>query len=288
MSVVTQGGPDALGLSAHGSRTVLVTFLGSVVRRMGGWMPIAGTLELTAGLGLDARSVRTAVSRLKKRGWLLPETRAGVRGYGLSQEALSSLAAGDQVIWHARRPADLADGWSVITFSIPETARARRDRLRSHLSSLGFGNVSTATWIAPARMQPDAERAIAELELTGFCAVFAGSYVAGPDLAALVARSWDLPGMDARYGAFLERFSGTEEHLATEPMPPADAFATYVALVDHWRRLPFRDPGLPRDLLPEGWRGGDALALFERMVARLEDRALEHAAGHWPSTGVTA
>lgn len=264
-------------------RPVLVTFLGSVVRRLGGWMPIAGTVELTAEVGLDARSVRTAVSRLKKRGWLVPETRAGVRGYALSAEALAALAAGDEVIWHARGAADLRDGWCVITFSIPETARARRDQLRSHLSSLGFGNVSTATWIAPARLQAAGERAIEELGLTSFCAVFTGHHVAGADLPTLVARAWDLPDMDGRYRAFLERFSAAAALEPGEAVPQAEAFATYVAVVDAWRRLPFRDPGLPVDLLPAGWSGGEALTLFERLVDQLEGRALEHAASRWPA-----
>lgn len=273
-------------LSAQRSRTLLVTFLGSIVRRMGNWMPIGGTIELTAELGLDAPSVRTAVSRLKKRGWLLSETRGGVRGYGLSAEALASLAAGDEVIWHARQPADLSDGWCVITFSIPETVRARRDQLRSHLSSLGFGNVSTATWMAPARMQREAEGAIAELDLTAFCAVFTGNYVAGADLPTLVKRTWDLQGMDARYRAFIQRFSDAAGSLeSNDTIPSADAFATYVALVDQWRQLPFRDPGLPLGLLPTDWTGGEALALFEHLVAQLEGRALAHAAAYWsPST----
>ncbi len=271
---------------AHRSRTVLVTFLGSIVRRMGNWMPIAGTVELTAHVALDAASVRTAVSRLKKRGWLVSETRGGVRGYALSEVAMAALAAGDEVIWHARQPANLDDGWCVVTFSIPETARARRDQLRSHLSALGFGNMSTATWIAPVRMQPAAERAIAELDLTSFCAVFAGRYVAGADLPTLMARSWDLDAIDEGYRAFITRFAPTAETLASEhALPPEEAFATYLSLVDHWRQLPFLDPGLPTELLPEDWSGGDALALFERLVTLLEGRALAHAAARWPSHG---
>jgi phenylacetic acid degradation operon negative regulatory protein len=32
------------------------------------------------------------------------------------------------------------------------------------------------------------------------------------------------------------------------------SFVTYLDVIDHWRRLPLRDPGLPRELLlPEGW-----------------------------------
>lgn len=271
-------GGDVSTLPAQRSRTVLVTFLGSIVRQQGDWLPIAGTVELTTQLGLDEASVRTAVSRLKKRGWLVSETRAGVRGYALTAAALSELAAGDAVIWHARQPADLGDGWCLVTFSIPETARARRDRLRSHLAALGFGNVSTAAWIAPARMQAAAERAIAELDLAAFCAVFAGDYVAGADLPTLVARCWDLMAIDDRYRAFIEHFSG----VGAEGSAPSAAFATYLSLVDEWRRLPFRDPGLPLDVLPAGWHGSGALALFEELVERLEPKALAYAASHWP------
>lgn len=266
------------------SRTVLLTFLGTIVRRLGNWMPIAGTVELTSELGLDAAAVRTSVSRLKKRDWLVSETRAGVRGYALTPLALSQLAAGDEVIWHARQPADLADGWCVVTFSIPETARSRRDQLRSHLSALGFGNVSTAAWIAPARMQPAAQRAIAELDLEAFCAVFTGDYVAGADLPTLVARCWDLAALDARYCAFVEHFSGAGSSRADgRPLPTGEAFTTYLSLVDEWRRLPFRDPGLPADLLPSDWHGGKALALFEELVVALEPAALRHSAAHWPA-----
>ncbi len=262
------------------TRTVLVTFLGSVVRPMGSWLPIGGTVELMTQLGLDATSVRTAVFRLKKRDWLASESRHGVRGYALTPVALAALTAGDEVIWHARQPAHLDDGWCVVNFSVPESQRGKRDQLRSHLSSLGFGNAGTAMWIAPGRMRPSAERAIAELGLTDFSAVFAGHYVAGQDLHELVRRSWDLAGIDRRYAEFLDRFG-------TGPTPPAavdgrEAFVAYLGLVDHWRKLPFRDPGLPRELLPDDWRAAEAAHLFERLVEHLEARALAHAAQRWP------
>jgi hypothetical protein len=59
------------------ARRYVVSFLGSVVRRLGNWMPIAGTVELMTQLGLDAPSARTAVFRLKQRGWLVSEARDG-------------------------------------------------------------------------------------------------------------------------------------------------------------------------------------------------------------------
>jgi phenylacetic acid degradation operon negative regulatory protein len=279
-AMTTSERPDA-PTSSPRSRTVLVSFLGAVVRPMGNWMPIAGAVELMAELGFDAASVRTAVFRLKKRGWLVAEARGGARGYALTGEAMTALAAGDEIIWHARQPATLDGGWCVVSFSIPESARGQRHQLRSHLASLGFGNVSSAMWIAPARMQEHARRVIAELSLTTHCAVFVGDYVDGPDLSTLLHRSWDLDVIDKRYRAFIDHFGDRVHESDSSLAEPGDAFTTYLEVVDRWRRLPFRDPGLPVELLPSDWSGREAGALFERLVALLEGPALAHAARHW-------
>ncbi|MFF0296118.1 PaaX family transcriptional regulator C-terminal domain-containing protein [Kitasatospora sp. NPDC004614] len=273
---------DARPTAARRSRTVLVTFLGAVVRKLGNWMPIAGTVELLTQAGLDASSVRTAVFRLKQRGWLEAQTRSGVRGYALTPAALEALAAGDEVIWHARQPADLADGWCLVNFSVPESARARRHQLTAHLAALGFGNIGAAVWIAPARMLPAAGRAIDELGLTDQCALFTGDHVGGQDLAAMVRKGWDLDEIDRRYREFLtDRTAEADRLAATAFVDGRDAFTGYLSVVDDWRKLPFRDPGLPPQVLPPDWSGPAAVHLFEQLVAALEGRALAHAAPYW-------
>lgn len=264
------------------NRTVLVTFLGAVVRQMGGWMPTTGTIELMGQCGIDPNSARTSIFRLKKRGWLESQAASHQRGYCLTSLAADALAAGDAVIWHARKPADLADGWCIVHFSVPESARARRHQLRSHLAALGFGNIGTAVWIAPARMRPAAELAVAELGLGQYSAVFVGDHVGGKDLDALIRDGWDLPAINQRYSDFLDRFAD-EAAAGSEAADLRSAFSSYISVVDHWRRLPYRDPGLPPEVLPEGWAGPAAVEVFETLVARHEGRALAHAATHWPS-----
>ncbi|WP_457031056.1 PaaX family transcriptional regulator [Kitasatospora sp. P5_F3] len=268
--------------TARRSRPLLVSFLGAVVRPMGNWMPIAGTVELLAQSGLDASSVRTAVFRLKKRGWLESQTRSGLRGYALTPAALEALAAGDEVIWHARQPADLGDGWCLVNFSVPESARAVRHQLTAHLTSLGFGNIGSAVWIAPARMLPAAQRAIDELDLTEQCAVFVGDYLGGQQLTTMVRNGWDLAEIDRRYREFIEDYEGESDRLAADSfIDGKHAFVTYLSVIDHWRKLPFRDPGLPPEVLTEDWSGPAAVRLFERLVAELDGPALAHAAHYW-------
>ncbi|MEU6236235.1 PaaX family transcriptional regulator C-terminal domain-containing protein [Kitasatospora sp. NPDC047058] len=267
--------------AARRSRTLLVSFLGAVVRPMGDWMPIAGAVELLTQSGLDAASVRTAVFRLKKRGWLESRADSGQRGYALTPVALEALAAGDEVIWHARQPADLGDGWCLVNFSVPESARAVRHRLTAHLSSLGFGNIGSAVWIAPARMLPAARRAIAELDLTDQCAVFVGDYVGGQQLVTTVRNGWDLAGIDRRYREFIAEYETQSDRL--DGLDDQEAFVAYLSVIDRWRKLPFRDPGLPSEVLTEDWSGPAAVRLFERLVAELDGPALAHAARYWPS-----
>ncbi|MFJ9392358.1 PaaX family transcriptional regulator C-terminal domain-containing protein [Nocardioides sp. NPDC101246] len=265
------------------SRTTVVTFLGAVVRPLGDWMPIAGAIDLLAQVGLDAPSVRTAVHRLKRNGWLDSETRAGTRGYALTSTARSTLAAGDEVIWHARTPADLADGWCIVNFGVPESMRAKRHQLRAHLSHLGFGNVGTALWIAPARMRDAAERAVTELGLESYAAIFVGGYHGTQDLTELLYSSWDLEAIDQSYRDFIATHNALAARLEKATPSGQDAFVTYLDVVGRWRKLPFRDPGLPHDVLAPDWSAPAAVALFERLVDVLEKPALAHASAHWPS-----
>ena len=230
--------------------------------------------------------MRTAVFRLKQRGWLAAETRGGARGYALTPLAAATLAAGDDLIWHARQPADLADGWCVVNFSVPESARAKRHQLRGHLTHLGFGNIGTAMWIAPARLRPAAEQAIAELGLDKYAAIFVGDYVGGQDLTTLLYSSWDLAGIDQAYRDFIARYADVAATLETQAaIGPQQAFVTYLGVVDSWRKLPFRDPGCPgRCSPPTGARPrpGRCSRSWWRI---LEGRALAHAAGYWPTAG---
>jgi phenylacetic acid degradation operon negative regulatory protein len=267
--------------TAQRSRTVVVSFLGAIVRPMGAWMPISGTVELLSQIGLDSASVRTAVSRLKANGWLHSEARQGVRGYALTDQASATLAAGDEVIWHSRKPADLAEGWCVVNFSVPESIRSKRYQLRSHLAHLGFGNVGTAMWIAPARMRAAVENAVDELGLRDYATIFVGDYVGPQDLSALLYGSWDLAAIDQSYRDFSADYRAQARRVEKQTPDPREAFALYLGVVDRWRKLPFRDPGLPTELLDKDWSGPAAATVFERLVSVLEEPALAHAATYW-------
>src|SRR4051795_11372434 len=65
-------------------RSLLMTFFGAFLRRLGGWIAVADLVALMGDLGLDEQAVRSAVSRLKRRGVIAPERRGGAAGYRLA------------------------------------------------------------------------------------------------------------------------------------------------------------------------------------------------------------
>ena len=268
---------------AKHSRTLLVSLFGAFVRRTDGWMSISAIVSLMSEVGLDDSSVRTGVSRLKKRGWLVPEKRDRVNGYRLTDLALASLAEGDRVVWHAKQPADLDEGWCIANFSVPETDRSRRHLLRSRLANLGFGNFGPGVWIAPARMRDAANAVVESLGLVDNTVIFVGAHAGGQDLLTMTRASWDLEEINRQYRSFLDAHRHDLDPFEGEPsdsIDPQAAFAVYLNVIDDWRKLPSRDPGLPRELLGSDWAGDEAGRLFEDIVDRMDAAAIAHVRSH--------
>ncbi len=125
----------------HAPRSLIVTLYGAYGRFVPGPVPVAELIRLLAAAGVDAPSVRSSVSRLKRRGLLLPaRTAQGAAGYELSPEARQLLDDGDRRVYASTSPED--EGWVLAVFSVPESERQKRHVLRSRLSGLGFGTAA--------------------------------------------------------------------------------------------------------------------------------------------------
>jgi phenylacetic acid degradation operon negative regulatory protein len=268
-----EAGGDAAARSAR-LRHLIVTVYGLYARRDGGWLSVATLIRLLADLGVDEPAVRSAISRLKRRGILEARRHAGSAGYQLSAEALAILREGDARIFRRGR-ATLADGWLLAVFSVPETERHRRHVLRSELTRLGFGMVAPGVWIVPAHPGDATAETLRRLGLDPYADLFHADHLAFGDPAGKIRRWWDLDELERRYESFLRVH---EPVLCRwEPGGPAgtqaqvEAFADYVRVLTDWRRLPYLDPGLPGELLGEDWIGIRAAEEFFALRSRLEE-----------------
>ena len=265
-------GGDAAARSAR-LRHLIITVYGLYARHDGGWLSIATLIRLLADLGIDEPPVRSAISRLKRRGILVSRRYGGSAGYQLSAEAVAILREGDARIFRRRR-ATPADGWLLAVFSVPESERHRRHVLRSELTRLGFGMVAPGVWIAPAHPQDTTAETLRRLELDAYAELFHADHLAFGEPAAKIRRWWDLDELERQYESFI-RAHETAWRGWEQDGPPTEqeAFAAYVRMLTDWRRLPYLDPGLPAELLPDGWVGIRAAEEFFASRALLEGPA---------------
>jgi phenylacetic acid degradation operon negative regulatory protein len=273
-------------------RSLIVTVYGLYAREVGSWLSIASLIKLLAECGVDAPAVRSAISRLKKRGLLVSARVGGVAGYALSEEAHRILREGDRRIFERRR-ASLGDGWVLAVFSVPESERDRRHQLRSRLSWLGFGAVGSGVWIAPAHLLDSTRDALAHSGLGGYVNLFRADHLGPGDIACQIQGWWDLDRLRGLYDQFLRTYAPVlSRYRATPDAPrggsgsparsaapsssvaataaaPAAAFADLVSALTDWRRLPYSDPGLPPEVLPPDWAAARAADTFFELYDRL-------------------
>ncbi|WP_316775765.1 PaaX family transcriptional regulator [Streptomyces sasae] len=269
---------SAVGAGGRDSRLgpLIITLFGLYARGEHNWLSVASLIRLMADLGVEGQAVRSAVSRLKRRGVLRGERHGGAAGYAVADATLEVLEEGDIRIFERNRAA-ADDGWLVVVFSVPESERDKRHALRTALTRLGFGTAAPGVWVAPGILADETRRTLQRLELTPYVDIFTGDHFAFGDLRAKVSEWWDLDELTALYADFLERYQPVSERAAAGAIAPQEAFAVYLPMLTEWRRLPYRDPGLPLTLLPAGWKGDTAGALFERLDKALREPARAHA-----------
>ncbi len=242
--------------------SLLRTVIGLYLRDAGGWMSTTSILELMNALQIPATLTRTALTRLRKKGVVVAAERSGVAGYEVDSRAARMLERGDRRI-HNPRSMDAQDPWCLLSFSLPESERERRHQLRRQLHWIGCGMVSPGLWIAPEYLSQEIQEILESLDLGERAVLFTTSrpQVTG-NLREVVATWWDLDAVATLHRDFIK----FHEHVATEEVgADAEAFATYVTMIDLWRKIPYLDPGLPEECLPSDWPGGQGIGLFQQI-----------------------
>lgn len=255
---------------------LVVTLYGLYADPRTGELPVAGLVRLLDGVGVDGQAARATVSRLKGKGILDQRRAGGTSLYALSPDVLDLFRADDERIFAPVRSVP-GDPWSLVVFSVPEAERNRRYELRSELASLGFGFVAAGVAIAPRTVLDQARARLAARGLDGYTECFAGEYLTGGDIRAKVGQWWDLGALDEQYAAFIGDYEHLEAPSPDGPEADLAAFAAYVPMLTRWRRFPYRDPNIPLEYLPEGWKAPRAKAAFLRLHAQLAGPAGRHA-----------
>lgn len=278
MASVSGEANDPTARSAR-PQSLIITVYGAYSRPIGGWFSVASLLTLLGEVGIDDPSVRSALSRFKRRGILSGERRAGVAGYALGEAARRTFDIGDSRVLERRQPPPNR-GWVLAAFSIPERARDVRYRLRSRLSRVGFAQVGGGLWIAPRQLESDVRYVVEQLDIGQYVDLFIGEHSGFRLTREAVAGWWDLDAIATMYDDFSDEYGRLATHWsrARGNPEPARAFADYTRALTAWRPLPYADPGLPREYLPRKWAGDRATETFFTLHDLLAGPAAEFVA----------
>lgn len=253
--------------------SLLFTLYGDPIRYYGGEVTVAGLIRLMAEFGVTEGAVRAAVHRMSQQDWLENRREARNSYYSLTEkgverieEAAKRIYANDREEWDGR--------WRLFNYTIPESHRKIREKLRKEMEWLGYGTLSSNTWIAPFDSMRQVQRLIRQYELEDYVQLFVADHIGPYQDRELVQKCWDVEGMKALYRVFIDKFS-SRMHEVRESGQLADnqAFVIKTELVHEYRKFLFLDPGLPDRLLEADWTGREAAKLFREWYVELHEPA---------------
>ena len=261
-------------------QSAMLTLFGDYVLDKGGELGIGSLVNLLSNFGLSESSTRSAVSRMCRSG-LLKVRHANRRSYySLTTEGHRLLTEGAQRIFE-RKKSHWDGKWNIVTYSIPESMRQARDTLRLELGWMGYGPLGEATWISPYDLTREVKNLLQKLRIEQYVHIFSAQSQRGNDPMEIVSRCWDLDKIHKKYADFLTGYRPKlKEHLKRlqlgENIEPSECFVARFNLIHEYRKLPFFDPDLPLELLPENWLRPQAAALFDEYHDSLTEKANEY------------
>ncbi|NJP97910.1 PaaX family transcriptional regulator [Nonomuraea sp. FMUSA5-5] len=263
--------PGSLPRARQGAepQRLLTTLLGDYWFWRQEHIPSAALVRLLEEFGITEVSARAALRRLTSRGLLTSSRNGRTTAYGLPPRA------NDVIVAHMRRLLTFGavtpswDGeWTVVMFSVPEEQRDTRRALRDGLRLLHFGMIFDAVWVSPHDRTDDVVELARRVGVRGV-AVFRARKVADDDLEPVLDRAFDLDTLRERYERFIDSHRPVAERLAAAAPSPGEALRLRTAIMTDWRVFPTLDPGLPAELLPDGWPRDEARRLCVRIYDSL-------------------
>lgn len=257
---------------------LLLAFMGELMVAGGaGPLPASVLIAVLADLGVGEAATRAALTRMAGRGLLAPVRAGRTVSYALTPDSERVLGEAQDRVFDDDPFAPRGPGWTLVSFSVPESRRDVRHRVRAQLAWAGFGLLRDGLWIAPGEVDVaqvlggvhDA-RDEEEIELLAFRA----HEVPGFSAASSVRTAWRLDAMRERHEQFLACWADAAAGSAADTEPGAEPQAEHAlrdltALVADWLDLLRAVPRLPAEHLAPDWPAARSVETFRRLHAAL-------------------
>ncbi|MDQ5862419.1 MAG: phenylacetic acid-responsive transcriptional repressor [Actinomycetota bacterium] len=254
-------------------RALILDLFGDYLRYAGSEVRLADITELLAVFDIEAATVRVNLSRLRKEGWFTTRRIGRETVYSLTPHMLEILNEGRERIFR-RRDETWQGRWTMAIYQVPEAERAVREQLRKQLAWHGFGQLSPSTWLSPHDLISEVREIAAENPLAKVDALWCGTGDLQED-RGLAARCWDLDQLGADYRHFIHNYAALDNEAANADKDGRTALIERMHIIGDFRRFPFRDPYLPRELQPDSWPSSEAYTLFGAVHRQLGPAATE-------------
>ncbi|MBV9795561.1 MAG: PaaX family transcriptional regulator [Actinobacteria bacterium] len=241
-------------------RSIVFDLFGDYLRYRGGEVRLRPLSALLSCFGVADSTTRVVMARLRREGWFDTRPVGRETVYRLTPRGWQLLDEGRSRIFdRVREPWD--GQWQMVIYAVPESDRAVREELRKELAWLGFGPLASSTWISPHDRLAQVEQKFADHPTVRLDLLRCRSAGLLQD-REMVGRCWDLDILNQDYQQLLRRYRPQLPHYRAGRIEPRQALVDRMQLIYDYRKFPFRDPDLPVELLPGGWRGREAHELF--------------------------
>src|SRR5690606_27050774 len=185
---------------------MIFTLFGDYIRHYGSKIWIGSLIRLLKEFGHNEQSVRVAVSRMMKQGWLNSEKKGNKSYYYLTPRGETRMEEAAVRIFKLM-PHEWDGKWRMLMYTIAEEKRQIRGGLRKELVWIGCGRFSNGGWIKPNDLEKEVRLHIEKYDIQGYADLFLSEYRGPQADRELVEKSWPLEEIDGKYKEFISTYS---------------------------------------------------------------------------------
>lgn len=270
---------------------LIFTLFGDYVLERGGTIWTRDLLYFMKVLGVSERAVRSTLSRLTSKGWLVSQKQGRRSHYSLTPKGYLLLEKGGRRIFEPN-VADWDGQWHLVLYSLPEDMRDARHALRTQLTWQGFGSLTPGVWVSAHNRVEEVRDLVDDLSIALYVEQFYGPHFGMASDKELVQRCWPLDDLAAYYQRFIAHYKPQYlECLAQENgvyTPDLEmCFLHRYWLTYEFQAMPLKDPNLPAALLPPDWIGfvgRDLFYNYHQLLGKYANQFVDEVMGQQKST----
>ena len=157
--------------------------------------------------------------------------------------------------------------WRLVIFDIPEKKKLLRNALRRKLVSLSLGRWQKSVYITPFSLEEEINQFLKANKLFGYSFCIKGKRLGEGDDKEIARIAFKLDKLNDQYYKFIDNDIENLNFLLQKGQLKIkhiqDIINTYLNLI-------LKDPGLPKELLPDVWWAEEAKESFKSLILNLK------------------